>query len=185
MQIPILIDALWTDVFAIIGAIGSAATAGALVVLAYQSSQTENQLKETQEQTRQAQEQTRLAREETEITLRAWLGLIDRVTTYPDRVEFLFKNHGRIPAKVTKLRVVVGNKQFTQQELRSSQPLPKGVIIFPDVTLPFNIPVSLSFEYAGALIDYEFANNKRGEYGCILRKNPTSGHFEFQDAFAS
>jgi len=151
----------------------------------YQSSQTRTQLKETQKQTKQAQEQTRLTRKEMEITLRAWLGLIDPVTTYPDRIEFLFKNHGRIPAKVLQVRIVRGNKKITQQELRSSKPESKVVIIFPDGTMPFQIPISIDFEYVGILVDYEFAENKRGESSSILRKNPITDHFEFQDAFAS
>lgn len=178
-----MIETFWEYAFAALGALGSVATAGALIVVVYQSSQTKKQLKETQKQTKQVQQQTQLTRQEMETTLRPWVGLIDPVMTYPDRIEFSFKNHGRIPARVTKIRMIRRNKIITQEELRSSKPESKVMIIFPDETMPFKTPNSIEFEYVGILLDYEFVKNQHGEYGSIWRKNPINNHFEVQDIF--
>lgn len=82
-----MLDDFTVFAFGLVGAIGSAATAGALAFVGYQARQTHRQIRQTQEQIELTKEQNDLTREEMETTLRPWLGLTDETTSYPDNLD--------------------------------------------------------------------------------------------------
>jgi mannose-6-phosphate isomerase-like protein (cupin superfamily) len=179
-----LVEDPWQFAFALVGAVGSVATAIALFFLYRQSVLSQVQALQTQEQTRQAQEQTRLTREEMESTLRPWLG-VSSIKRTGDSVDYLITNYGSIPTKIVKVQFVIGTiSKISQTELRtSSQFEVTQLIVFPGSDINYTITsYSAEFDYMGILIHYEFPKDKNGEYGRIVHF--TSAGTMTQEIFA-
>lgn len=160
--------------------IGNVATAGALVFLWYQSRQTQQQIKQTQEQ-------TKYVREEMESTLRPWIG-VSEINVVPNgKVLFQIKNYGRIPAKIPRIRNMFSSTRIEREDLRSHKLENIEMMIFPDATafyalkIPEHRPDS---QYVGVLFEYEYGNNKSGEYGVIANRHSEDDGYDFSEVFA-
>jgi len=174
-----LIDDLSTFVFALVGAIGSVATAGALVFLWYQSRQTQKQIQLTQEQ-------TNYTREEMDSTLRPWIGISDVQIQANEFVTFDVKNHGRIPARLVRRRSVFDKTKISKDQLRSTKAEDSDILLFPDATQKMSsiLPEEPEYQYVAIMIEYEYANNKHGEYGLIAKRIAETGIFIYLEIFA-
>jgi hypothetical protein len=169
VEISILIDDTFAFWFALIGAIGSAATAGALIFVGYQTSQTRKQIQQTQEQTKQAQEQTRLIRKEMETTLRPWLGF-GEWGVEDDHTNIEIKNYGRVAAKVFRSYEILSSKEITFEEIRSISPRSMNYyMVFPNNIDKYQFLLSEPPDgyFVGLLIKYTYDANIEGESGII------------------
>jgi hypothetical protein len=174
-----LIDDSWSFAFALAGAIGSVATAGALGFLYYQSRQTQKQIQ-------LAQQQTNYTREEMDSTLRPWIGVIDVEIQADEFVTFTVKNYGRILAKIVRMRKVIDKKKITKDQLCSAEAEDKEMLLFPDAIVKMSsiLPEDSENLYVAIMIEYEYANNKHGEYGLIGKRIGDTGNIIYEETFA-
>ena len=174
-----LIDDSWAFAFSFAGAIGSVATAGALGFLYYQSRQTQKQIQ-------LAQQQTNYTREEMDSTLRPWIGVIDVEIQADEFVTFTVKNYGRILAKIVRMRKVIDKKKITKDQLCSAEAEDKEMLLFPDAIVKMSsiLPEDSENLYVAIMIEYEYANNKHGEYGLIGKRIGDTGNIIYEETFA-
>ena len=174
----LLIDDSWAFAFALVGAIGSVATAVAVIFLWIQSRQTQTQIQLTQEQ-------TKLTREEMESTLRPWIGFSEIRRKSKEEVVFYLKNYGRIPAKIVRTRNKFGKTKIGKDELLLQKGKVFETMVFPDATMTFSIQIPEQFGFVSILFEYEYANKKHGEYGVIAKHHAENNTFDYYEVFAN
>jgi hypothetical protein len=163
-----LIDDFWAFVFGLFGAIGSGATAIALLFLWRQTRQTQFQMN---------------------VRLRPWIGVIDiKKDDTALKIEFALKNYGSVPGKIVNVRKIFSMYKIGQKKLRSSgQPESTKLMIFPDSIRTYVIPMpeqAPKFEYIGILLDYEYGEKNQGEYGLIAKYTTHNNTFQFDEIFS-
>jgi hypothetical protein len=165
VEISILIDVYWEYVFAIIGAIGSVATAGALFFLYSQSKGN---------------------KEEREFTLRPWIGF-PKFEFAHDKMNVICWNYGRLPAKIIEEREFVSNSKISQEQLHSAENNTAGeYFIFPDSEEKYEFRNMIPDNaFAGLLIKYTYAGKKKAESGFIGQYIESKKRFEVIKVFAS
>ena len=186
MESSILMDDSTAFNFALIAAIGNLATAAALGFLWFQSYQTQKQTKLTQQQTKLAQEQMNLMQREMENTLRPWIGVADVEIKAEDLVTLQVKNYGRIPGRVVKMKAVFDEKKISKDLLYSTDAKNYETMVFPDSIYQMSsfVPEGLDFHYMAVMIEYEYANNKRGDYALIARRVAKTATVIYEEVFA-
>lgn len=174
-----MIEYPWDYIFAFIGAIGSAATAFALFILWRQSNQTEKQIRLTQDQ-------VILTQQEVEGTLRPWLAITNIKKNSDYKIEFDIDNHGRVSAKVVKSQYVFSATQITKEQVRGKD-RSHYFMIFPATgkRLILEDQISINTPYVGILVNYEYATNKKGEFGLIAKYDQTKNEFIHLEEFAN
>jgi len=166
------IDDTLTFAFALAGAIGSIATAAALAVVWIQS--------------RHTKKQTDYMREEMDYTLRPWIGVRDVQIESNEFVTLDVKNYGRIPGKVVRMKALFEMKKISKDILRSAEAKDYEVMLFPDGSWSMSsLPKEPKYQYVAAMIEYEYANNKHGEYGLVAKRIGNSGNFIYEEIFAN
>lgn len=181
-----LIDDPWQFAFAFIGSIGSIATAIALGFLLHQSRQTQKQIQLTQQQTNFMQEQIGLTKNEMESTLRPWIGISDVEIQSNEFVTFHVKNYGRIPARIVRMRKVLDKIKISKDVLVSKKAENSETMLFPDEILKMSsiLPEEAGYQYVAIMIEYEYGNNKNGEFGLIAKRVGKSGTIIYEEIFA-
>jgi hypothetical protein len=177
----LLIGDSWAFAFASIGAAGSIATAGAIFFLWTQA-------KHTQEQLRLSRQQISLIRKEMDSTLRPWLGFSEIKPGHNGEVLCRVKNYGRIPAEIIKRWNVLSREKISREIIQSTKVQFEKLMVFPDATINMNIEnpdPKPDLIYVGVLIEYNYADNKFGEY-CIIAKLVTEkNEYQVQEVFAN
>lgn len=167
-----MIEYPWDYIFAIVGAIGSLTTAGALFFLWRQSNQTK--------------EQIRITQEEIESRLRPWLGISDTIID-DGNVRVVFENTGSLPAKIVRTQQSLSFSPITQEQLRSGKDITAKVVILPKGKrdISFTEAILNADQYLGILVQYKYAKDKPGEIGAILKYNDKLGSFAVVDEFSN
>ena len=59
-------------------------------------------------------------------------------------------------------------------------------MVFPDSIYHMSslVPEGLEFRYMAVMIEYEYANNKRGDYGLIAKRVAKTGTVIYEEVFA-
>ena len=148
----------------IIQAVGSIATAIAVIFVWRQSSQTQQEL---------------------DATLRPWIG--NPSVSYDDksaRLKFKFRNYGRIPAKIVSFRYKADANQPSRKDVSSGEPGAPfaGVTIYPDQERlhSYGIGTEVKSVFIGMVLDYEYANKKH-KYGIIRKYEKDTDSFIIYD----
>lgn len=167
-----MIEDPWTYVFAWVSTIGSAATAAALFFLWNQSRQTKKQIQ--------------LTEEEIKSKLRPWLDISDISRNEKGGyVQVVVTNTGNIAAKLVRTQQSLSSSPITEDQLRSGKDITNRVVILPDGKKDIALAQSLSYQYLGVLVQYEYAKNKHGESGLMVKYNDLVKRFEVLEEFAA
>ena len=174
-----LINDSWAFAFELVAAVGSIITAAAIFYLWKQSRDTQTQIKLTRQQ-------TEYMREELDITLRAWIG-VENVEVRSD-LTFIVKNYGRIPGKIVTKRSVIDKTKISKDRLLTTEVQNvEKMMLFPGVAVPMTLVMRKEpeYQYVAVMMEYEYANNKRGRYGLIGRHDANTRDFFYEETFAN
>jgi hypothetical protein len=164
----------WNDIITVISAIGSAATAAALIFVWKQS---------------------RIAQNEVTSTLRPWISSSKIRFLKPDRVEVTLKNQGRLPAKVFEPSNYLIDSS-NEIKVKDLQQLGKGKVDYtflmtPDDERRHDIRfdeedkkiTSGDTWFLGFVFYYSYANNLEGKYGAIVKWHNDTEEFGIVNEF--
>jgi hypothetical protein len=105
---------------------------------------------------------------------RAWIGYDgDRVPHMEPEskvVIFPYKNYGSIPAIIVKATSLSTVNLPTENQLRSQSPSQENMhtVLYPGATYEFRAHYD-DIPYLGIFLEYEYADNLKGEFGFIVR----------------
>jgi hypothetical protein len=124
-----------------------------------------------------------------ESTLRPWLAIskVEKIVGFRTHLEISIKNHGRIPAKVVRSQYVLSATEITQEQIRSGKEEFHGFMIFPDTgkRIILKDQISINTPYVGIIINYEYATNKKAEFGLTAKYDQMGNEFIHLEVFAN
>ena len=100
-------------------------------------------------------------------------------------VQVVVTNTGNIAAKLVRTQQSLSSSPITEEQLPSGKDITKKLVIMPGKKRDIALAQSLSYQYLGVLVQYEYAKNKHGESGIIVKYNDLVKRFEVLEEFAT
>ncbi|MDW0199111.1 MAG: hypothetical protein QOD16_10240, partial [Nitrososphaeraceae archaeon] len=100
-------------------------------------------------------------------------------------VQVVVTNVGNIAAKLVRTQQSVSSSPITEDQLRSGEDITNKGVILPGRKTDIALAKSLSHQFLGVLVQYEYAKNKHGESGIIVKYNDRIKRFEVLEEFAT
>lgn len=144
--------------------------------------------------------QSRLTKQQMNASLRPWLGPAEESLqiTGINQLTFSYRNFGQLPNTKLQLKKIRKESMIQRSELMQSkkEPIDFGGICFPDqvrdyiieFTTPDITEKAKNGEiklFMGLVLEYEFANNKSGEYGVVFEYRTDLKHFVIRDEWSN
>ena len=135
-----------------------------------------------------------MTKQQMDSSLRPWVGAESGLVDYTsDKLAFYYMNYGQLPPKSLKIKGLESEETISRKELNKAkdESWPNMGIIMPNQKKAYIIASNetqlnkikkgeISF-WIGLLLSYEYADNKRGEYGVIYEFLVETQKFTIRD----